>query len=139
MAKTTTSIEIKAPIKKVYEVITHFTDYPKFLSGSKGAKLLKKNGNHCQVEFKIEVIKTISYILDIHLNPPKGFHWSLVKGDFMKSNEGSWKLEEKKKGITWATYEIEMDFGLLVPRTISNMLIGQNLPTMMKEFKERAE
>ena len=139
MATTTTSIEIKAPIKKVYEVITHFTDYPKFLSGSKGAKVVKKNGNRLQVEFKIEVIKTITYTLDIQLSPPKGFTWSLIKGDFMRCNEGSWSLEEKKKGVTLATYEIEMDFGLLVPKSISNMLIGQNLPTMMKEFKERAE
>src|SRR5262245_55302807 len=139
MATTTTSIEIRAPIKKVYEVITHFTDYPKFLSGSKGAKVLKKSGNRLEVEFKIEVIKTIAYTLEIHLSPPKGFTWSLVKGDFMRSNEGAWKLEEKKKGVTLATYEIDIDFGLLVPKSISNLLIGQNLPTMMKEFKERAE
>ncbi|MFO1520131.1 MAG: SRPBCC family protein [bacterium] len=140
MAKTSTTIEIEAPVKKVYQVITDFEAYPDFLSGSKGAKILKKSGNHLQVEFKIDVIKTISYSLDIQLSPQKGFSWELIKGDFMKSNAGEWKLSEgKKKGTTHAIYEIEMDFGLLVPKSVSSMLIGKNLPTMMKEFKERAE
>lgn len=139
MPKTTSTIEIKAPLKKVYEVITDFEAYPDFLSGSKEAKILKKSGNHVQVEFKIDMIKTVTYSLDIKLNPAKGFTWKLIDGDFMKTNTGAWKLEEKKKGLTQATYEIEMDFGLLVPKSISSMLIGKNLPTMMKEFKERAE
>jgi len=139
MAKTSTSIEIKAPLKKVYEVITDFESYPDFLSGSKGAKILKKSGNHLQAEFKVDVIKTISYTLDIKLSPHRGFSWTLVKGDFMKGNTGSWKLEEKKKGVTLASYEVEVDFGLLVPKTISSMLVGTNLPTMMREIKEQAE
>jgi coenzyme Q-binding protein COQ10 len=139
MAKTTSTIEIHAPIKKIYEVITDFESYPDFLSGSKEVNILKKNGSHLQVQFKVDVIKTIAYTLDIHLTPPKGFKWSLIKGDFMKSNSGAWKLEEVKKGVTQANYEIEVDFGLLVPKSISNLLIGKNLPTMMKEFKERAE
>jgi ribosome-associated toxin RatA of RatAB toxin-antitoxin module len=139
MAKTSTEIEIKAPLKKVYEVISDFESYPDFLSGSKGAKILKKTGNSVQAEFKVDVIKTITYVLDIKLIPNKGFSWTLFKGDFMKANSGSWKLEEKKKGITHASYEIEVDFGLFVPKAISSMLVGTNLPTMMREFKERAE
>jgi len=139
MPKTTSTIEIKAPLKKVFEVISDFAAYPEFLSGSKGAKVLKKSGNHLQVEFKVDLIKTVTYSLDIRLTPPKGFTWKLIDGEFMKSNTGAWKLEEKKKGVTLATYEIEMDFGLFVPTSISSMLIGKNLPSMMKEFKERAE
>ena len=57
----------------------------------------------------------------------------------MKSNSGAWKLEEVKKDLTKANYEIEVGFGLLVPNSISNLLIGKNLPQMLKEFKERAE
>ena len=76
MSKTKASIEINSPIKRVYEVITDFENYPKFLSGSKGAKILKKSKNSMEVEFKIDVIKTITYSLAIHLNPPYGFSWN---------------------------------------------------------------
>ncbi len=139
MAKTVSSIEIKAPLKKVFSVIADFESYPEFLSGSKKVKILKKSAQKMQVEFHMDLIKTIRYVLDIELDPPHTLRWTLVKGDFMKSNSGAWKLEEKKKGHTQATYEIEMDFGLLVPKAISAVLIGKNLPAMMKEFKERVE
>ena len=139
MSKTKSSIEIHAPIKKVYEVITDFENYSKFISGSKGAKILKKNKNYLEVEFKVDVIKTITYSLGIELDPPHGFSWDLMKGEMMKSNSGSWKLKEIKKDLTQANYEIEVSFGFLVPSSISDLLVRKNLPQMLKEFKERAE
>ncbi|MBF0493061.1 MAG: SRPBCC family protein [Deltaproteobacteria bacterium] len=139
MAATTSKVTINAPIKTVYEVVTDFESYPEFLSGSKGVKILSKKTGSLQVEFKVDLIKTISYTLDFKLVAPKECSWTLVKGDFMKSNTGSWKLKEVKKGITEANYEIEIGFGLLVPGNIANILVGKNLPAMMKEFKDRAE
>lgn len=139
MAKTKVSIDIKAPIKKVYEVITDFENYPKFISGTKSAKILKKNKNKMEVEFKIDVIKTITYSIAIELDPPNGFTWSLIKGEVMKSNSGGWQLKEIDKKNTKAFYEIEVGFGLLIPSSISKLLMDKNLPQMLKEFKERAE
>jgi hypothetical protein len=43
------------------------------------------------------------------------------------------------KGKTKVTYNIDVDFGLFVPSLITNKLVGHNLPTMMKRFKDRAE
>lgn len=139
MSKTSTSVEIKAPLQKVFDVVSDFESYPEFLSGSKKVKILKKSGKKMQVEFQMDVIKTISYTLDIELKSPHEVSWTLVKGDFMKSNTGSWKLSEKKKGITHAVYEIEIGFGMLVPKSVASMLVEKNLPGMMKEFKERVE
>ncbi len=139
MPVTTTTVEFAAPIKKVYEVITDFESYPEFLSNSKQAKVLKKSGKNLQVEFKIDVVKTITYTLDMQLNPTQGFTWTLIKGEFMKKNSGGWKLKELKKNLTQATYEIEIDFGLLVPKSISSMLVEKNLPAMMQEFRGRIE
>ncbi len=139
MSKTSTSIEIKASPKEVFSVVSDFESYPEFLSGSKKVKILKKTGNKMQVEFHMDLIKTISYTLDIKLDAPHSLHWSLVKGDFMKSNHGAWKLEEIKKGLTLAIYEIDISFGLLVPKAISSLLVEKNIQSMMKEFKERIE
>jgi len=139
MSKTSTSIEIKASLHEVFDVISDFESYPEFLSGSKKVKVLKKSGKKMQVEFHMDLIKSISYTLDVELKPPHELHWTLVKGDFMKSNTGAWKLSEKKKGHTHAVYEIDISFGLLVPKAIASMLVEKNLPSMMKEFKERVE
>ncbi len=139
MAATTSKITINAPIKTVFDVVTDFESYPEFLSGSKEVKVLSKKASSLQVEFKVDLVKTVSYTLDFKLTAPKECSWTLVKGDFMKSNKGSWKLKEVKKGVTEASYEIEVGFGLLVPSNIANMLVAKNLPAMMKEFKDRAE
>ncbi|MCE9624503.1 MAG: SRPBCC family protein [Deltaproteobacteria bacterium] len=139
MSHATASIEIEAPIKKVFEVISDFESYPDFLNETREVVVEKKSGKGARVTFTINLIKKIRYTLDIKLNPPSGLSWTLVEGDLMKANNGGWKLSEVKKGITQAVYEIDMDLGSMVPKAISNKLIGTNLPTMMKQFKERAE
>ncbi len=99
----------------------------------------KHSGKQATVTFTVSMIKKITYTLDIKLNPPKGLSWKLVKGDMMKTNSGQWKLSEHKNGHTHAVYEIDMGFGTMVPKAISNKLIGSNLPAMMRNFKYRAE
>lgn len=139
MAKASSTVEIHAPLQNVYAVITDFDHYTEFVSGTKSVKVLKRKGSSLEVEFKLDVIKTITYSLQIELGAPRGFSWTLIKGDLMKKNSGQWILEEIKKGVTRATYEIEMDFGLLVPSSVTKILIEKNLPKMMQEFKARAE
>lgn len=139
MSHATASIEIEAPVKQVFEVISDFEAYPEFLPETRRVVVEKKSGKSARVTFTINLIKKITYTLDIKLNPPSGLSWSLVEGDLMKANNGHWKLQEVKKGVTKAVYEIDMDLGAMVPKAISNKLIGTNLPTMMKQFKERVE
>ena len=139
MSHATASIEIEAPIKQVFDVISDFEAYPDFLPETREVVIEKKSGKSAKVTFTINLIKKITYTLDIKLHPPSGLSWSLVEGDLMKANNGQWKLQEVKKGVTKAIYEIDMNLGSMVPKAISNKLIGTNLPTMMKQFKERAE
>jgi len=139
MSHATASIEIEAPIKQVFDVISDFESYPDFLPETREVVIDKKAGKSARVTFTINLIKKISYTLDIKLNPPQGLSWELVEGEIMKSNNGQWKLQEVKKGVTKAVYEIDMDLGSMVPKAISNKLIGTNLPTMMRQFKDRIE
>lgn len=139
MSHATASIDIKAPLKTVYDVICDFEAYPDFLPETKGVVIEKNSGKSAVVNFTISMIKKINYTLDIKFHPQKGLSWKLIKGDMMKNNSGQWKLSEPKKGITHAVYEIDMDFGGMVPKAISNKLIGSNLPSMMKQFRDRAE
>ncbi len=139
MSHATASIEINAPIKTVFEVISDFESYPDFLPETKKVEVEKKSGKSARVNFTISLIKKINYTLDIKFNPFHGLSWELVEGDMMKANSGQWKLHEGKNGTTKATYEIDMDFGGMVPKAISTKLIGSNLPTMMKQFRDRIE
>lgn len=138
MAEAIQSIEIKAPAKKCYDVITDYENYPKFLKESKQVTIEKKSGHTADVIYTLDLIKKFTYKLKMVGKSPKTVSWSFLKGDLMKKNEGEWTLEEKN-GVTKATYRVDIEFNLFVPSMISKMLIGSNLPSMLKAFKAQIE
>ncbi len=138
MPGASATIEIEVPPKVVYEVITDFEAYPEFLSETRHVEVIHKNTKSAQVDFEIKVIKTIRYTLDYKLSQNKGISWTFVEGDGFKDCFGSWSLEDKD-GVTEATYEVDVSFGLFVPKKITEMLVGKNLPNLMQAFKDRAE
>lgn len=133
------SILIKAPIETVFKAIIDFANYPKFLPEIKSAKIDRRKDHEIEASFKINLIKEISYTLQVELDPPSGVYWKLKKGDLMKSNEGSWELKAKGDTATEATYSIDVTFGLWVPKAITEALVEKNLPQTLKRFKKRAE
>lgn len=138
MSSAKAEIDINAPLKTVYDVITDFESYPEFLNETKGVEIIKFTSKSALVHFKITLIRKITYTLEIKMTPHKGLTWHLVEGDLMKKNTGKWKLSEKQ-GVTKAHYEINMEFAGLVPKAVSNKLIGSSLPTMLRAFRDRAE
>lgn len=133
-------IEIKASPKKCFKVIADFESYPEFIKDLKNVEVSHKKGNTCQVTYHINVIKAISYTLKMKTTPKDNhLQWIFVEGDYMKDNYGHWDLEEVKKGVTLATYNIDVKFGLLVPGAVTKKLVGNHLPAMLKAFKERIE
>lgn len=139
MPGTSIDIVVNTPPKVIYEVVADFESYPEFLPDAKNVVIESSNGKGMVASFEIKVIKTIHYSLQFKLHPPKKLSWTYVKGDLFKNNVGSWEFEELKKGQTKATYSVEVDFGLFIPKAIINMLVGSNLPAMMERFKKRAE
>lgn len=139
MSLVAESIEIKATPERCYGVITAYEAYPEFLPETKDVAVANKSKAGATVTYSLELIKKISYTLKMAHKPPKSVSWKLIKGDFMKKNEGEWCLDEIKKGVTRATYKIDIDLGLFVPGMISKKLIGSSLPAMMQAFKKRIE
>lgn len=139
MSKASRSIEISASPRACYDIITDYESYPEFLKETTSVVVLKKSGHTSEVKFTMELIKSFSYTLKITGTPPKKVKWVLVRGEFMKSNDGEWLIEDLGGGVTRATYTIEVNLGLLVPGIISKMLIGSNLPSMLEAFKKRIE
>lgn len=139
MAMASQSIEIKATPKQCYDVITAYNSYMDFLKDVNSITIESQKGNTARITYEIQVIKPIRYTIDLVGTPHKTVAWTYVKGDIMRDNHGSWELEEVKKGVTKATYNIEVVLPLLVPGSVTKALVGKNLPSMLATFKKRIE
>ena len=64
----------------------------------------------------------------------------MIKGEMMKGNDGTWVLKPgAQPGTTDATYTIDLKLSSLVPGFIEKALAEQSLPSLLANFKNRAE
>ena len=140
MASARRSIEIEVPPERFFELLQDYLRYPEFLPEVQSVKQGPRTASGVQVTYRLDVkLKVIEYTLDHLETKPTGIVWHLVRGEFMKSNDGSWTLEPTPSGGTKATYAIELNLGALVPASLERALAEQGLPNMLSNFKARAE
>jgi len=84
-------------------------------------------------------MKKIQYTLDFKLSPPHAISWSLVKGDLIKSNDGSWSLTPIDAGVTDATMTTDVSFSMWVPKILGEGALKGEMHKMLGLFKKAAE
>lgn len=139
MTKASYSIIINSPLERVFGVVSDFESYPEFLPEVKEAVIESATAAKVTVSFVMHYIANVELTMEFKLKKPATIKWSLLKGQMMSYNNGSWELKKISPKKTEAKYSIDVGFGILVPRTIANALIENNLPGMMKNFKRRIE
>jgi len=139
MPGATRSIVINASVEKCFAIISDYERYPEFLPEVKRIKTANRRGAEVDLHYEAEVIKMIKYAVHIHEEKPTKVSWTLIDGEFMKDNRGGWVLEPLADGTTKATYNIAVEVGLLVPKTIVNALVDTQLPRLLENFKKRIE
>ncbi len=139
MAKNSISIIVDAPLATLMQVITDYEAFPEFIPELENIQVKRVNENTNRVTYTVNLIKKITYTVESVVESESRVSWSLVKGDFMKKNQGRWLLESLGDNQTKVIYEIEMTFGMLVPSSLVSTLQERNLPIMMEQFKTRAE
>jgi ribosome-associated toxin RatA of RatAB toxin-antitoxin module len=139
MASAIQSIDIDVPPEKFFLVLQDYARYPEFLPEVKSVKMGPRRGNSVEVTYRLDVkLKVIEYSLTHVETPPTQVTWHLIKGEFMKGNQGSWTVMPTPAGCR-ATYSIELSLGALVPASLEKALAEQGLPNMLRNFKSRAE
>src|SRR4051812_42686146 len=133
------SIVINAPPEKVFDAVAAYEKYPEFMKEVKEVKTANRKGNQVDVQYKVDLMKTIKYSLRMTEERPSRVSWTFIEGEFMKDNKGSWVLEPSGEGQTKATYSIEMALGPLIPKTIVNPMVENQPPKMLEDMKRRVE
>ena len=139
--QSTQSITVDAPAAEVMAVIADFPAYPQWVSAAKTVEVLETgdDGRARQVHFVIDAgaIRD-DYVLDYTWDDDRKVSWTLVKGQMMKRQEGSYTLAEKG-GSTEVTYAITIDLSVPMLGMIKRKAEKVILDTALKELKKRVE
>lgn len=124
--------------EELYAILVDYEKYPEFLKEVKSCKVIENNNGQKTVEYKVSVVKDITYV-NIHKEVPSSeVSWVFKSGDLFKSMQGGWKLDNVN-GKTKATYKIQAEFGMFVPSMITKTVLSVNLPAMMQAYKKRVK
>ncbi|MFH1831063.1 MAG: SRPBCC family protein [Pseudomonadota bacterium] len=139
MASFKDSIAIRASKQRVYDVVSDFGRYPEFLPEVEKVKVISKTKTRAKAAFTVNMVKKINYTLDFKLSPPNSITWTLVEGEFMESNNGSWAFTSLDKNLTDVVFSIDIGFPFWVPQTLAEGAINSSMPGMIKNIKLEAE
>jgi uncharacterized protein YndB with AHSA1/START domain len=107
------SVEIDAPLAKVWEVVEDVMTAPEWQGGLDGMTMLEHDasGRPTLVETENDIkVRRIKAHVRFSYERPTRLSWTQEKGD-MKSVEGAWELEDLGAGRTQATYRLDVDPG----------------------------
>jgi ribosome-associated toxin RatA of RatAB toxin-antitoxin module len=146
MAKAEFAETYAIDARKLFETITKYEDYPQFVTGCSTVSVERKAPGQARVDYHVNMIKEVSYILDHIEDAPKDAQgekpftvtWKLVKSDFMRTNNGRWTLKPLALGKTAVLYEVEVDFSFPAPSFIVNRMVKASLGPMVKSIVDRA-
>jgi ribosome-associated toxin RatA of RatAB toxin-antitoxin module len=139
--QSTQSITVDAPAAEVMAVIADFPAYPQWVSAAKVVEVLEtgEDGRARQVHFVIDAgaIRD-DYVLDYTWDDDRKVSWTLVRGQMMKRQEGSYTLNERD-GSTEVLYSITIDLSIPMLGMIKRKAEKVILDTALKELKKRVE
>lgn len=124
--------------QQFFDLLIDYESYPQFLNEVTSCKVVEDNGAEKMVEYKVSVVKNITYVNRQKESAPNEISWEFVKGDLFKKMNGGWRLQDLD-GKTKAEYYINAEFGMFVPKMITKTVLSVNLPAMMKAYHQRVE
>lgn len=124
--------------EEFFNILVDYEKYPEFLKEVKSCKILETTPEYKIVEYKISVVKDITYVNKHYETRPTEVKWAFEKGDLFKTMKGGWRLEDMG-GKTKATYVVAAEFGVFVPGMIIKGVLAANLPAMMSAYHKRVK
>jgi ribosome-associated toxin RatA of RatAB toxin-antitoxin module len=135
---------VDVPLKKLYEAITGYDSYPKFVSGVNAVKVLERGAGTARVHFEVEMMKKVDYSLNLKDeiaadDRSARVSWTQDASKFFKTNNGLWELKSMGPSKTEVLYRLEIDFNFPVPGFMLKTLVASALPKAIHDFTERAK
>jgi uncharacterized membrane protein len=121
------SVEIEAPIDRVFEIAADIQNAPEWQGSLKDVEVLERDSDKraSLVETESDAkVKTVKARLRFSYQEPTGITWVQEKGD-TKALRGWWDLEDLGGGRTRATYGLDVDPGRMLGMLLRGPVEGQ--------------
>ena len=121
------TVEIDAPIERVYEIVTDPEGTVAWQESLKAAAVLERDGdgNPTLVETHVHaLVRDLTIVLRFSWEEPTLLSWTKERGD-VKAIDGDWTLEDLGDGRTRATYRLEIDPGRVLGMMARGPIVGQ--------------
>ena len=139
------TVEIEAPIERVFEIAADIQNAPEWQGSLKDVEVLERDGDKRAelVETESDAkVKTVKARLRFSYDEPTGITWVQEKGD-TKALRGWWTLEDLGEDRTRATYGLEVDPGRMLGMLLRGPVEGQVKNFLLggaaEGLKEKAE
>jgi len=121
------SVEIDAPIQRVFDIAADIQGAPAWQGSLKDVEVLQRDaeGRATLVDTVNDAkVKTVKNKLSFTYNAPTEIRWRQEKGD-VKALDGWWALEDLGGDRTRATYALEVDPGRMLGLLLRGPIEGQ--------------
>ena len=135
------SIVISADPDSIMDVIADYEAYPDWQDEIKEAEILETDddGWGTSVRFKVDAtIAVVNYVL-AYTYTDTSVSWTMVEGDKVKRNEGSYQLTDQGDATTLVEYDLEVEPGIKVPSMLRKQASKRIVRTALEGLKRRVE
>lgn len=135
------SIVIAADPDSIMDVIADYETYPDWQDEIKEAEILEtdEDGWGTQVRFSVDAtIAVVNYVLS-YTYTDTSVRWTMVEGDKLKRNDGSYALTDQGDGTTLVEYDLEIEPGIKVPSMLRKQASKRIVRTALEGLKRRVE
>ena len=127
---------------ELYAVVTDFEAYPRLFREMKSATIKERAGNRTRVEFRLEMVVAIRYVLDLVSDATAyTVDWTYVEGEVVTGSEGAWRFVPEKDG-TRMDYKVALQIKAPLPgfviRRVTDALVSASLPAMFTAIEQEA-
>jgi ribosome-associated toxin RatA of RatAB toxin-antitoxin module len=120
--------------RELYDIVTDFEAYPRMFREIKSARVLASEGNRRRVDFRVEVVVSVRYTLDLVCNSETmTVDWTYVEGEVVTGSEGGWRFISENAG-TRMEYQAALTISAPLPgfviKRVTQALVSISVPAM---------
>ena len=137
------STTIDAGVQDCLAVVLDYERYPEWAEDIAEAIVTERDatGRGSSVRYRAEGFgRGTAYTLGYEYGDlPGEMRWSLIRGDIMRTCDGTYRFDAAGDDATTVTYELEIDLAVPLPGFIKRRAEERIVATALRELKRRVE